>query len=166
MIFIILISKLLGHFLMKFPTNLKIDLKVVQRQSTRFQKAETPNFTMRKFWVPLGYHSVPKTRQKSQNLRKSRFLQHTKMPPWYPRWYPNGTQNVEWYPNGTQDGTQVVPKLPDTFYCMINFHHFEGPKNGSEATLTIILGTIGNSWVPSMIFSENISCQLLEKKMV
>ena len=67
---------------------------------------------------------------------------------------------------GTQDGTQVVPKLPDTFYCMINFHHFEGPKNGSEATLTIILGTIGNSWVPLMIFSENISCQLLEKKYI
>ena len=97
--------------LMKFQTNLKIDLKVVQRQSTRFQKAETPNFTIRKFWVPFGYHfgyhSVLKTRQKSQNLRKSRFLQHTKMPPWYPRWYPNGTQNVEWYPNGTQDGTQT-----------------------------------------------------------
>ena len=65
---------------------------------------------------------------------------------------------------GYPDGTQVVPKLPDTFYCMINFHHFEGPKNGAEATLTIILGTIANSWVPSMIFSENISCQLLEKK--
>ena len=84
------------------------------------------------------------------------------MPPWYPRWYPNGTHNVEWYPNGTQ----VVSKLPGTFYCMINFHHFEGPKNGSEATLTIILGTIGNSWVPSMIFSENISCQLLQKKYI
>ena len=86
------------------------------------------------------------------------------MPPWYPKWYPNGTQNVEWYPNGTQDGTQVVPKLPDTFYCMINFHHFEGPKNGPEASLTIILGTIVNSWVPLMIFSENISYQLLRNK--
>ena len=67
----------------------------------------------------------------------------------------------QWYP----EYRMVVPKLPDTFYCMINFHHFEGPKNGSEATLTITLGTIGNSWVPLMIFSGNISCQLLEKKM-
>ena len=66
--------------------------------------------------------------------------------------------------NGTQNGTQVVPKLPDAFYCTINFHQFKGPKNGPEATLAIILGTIASSWVPSMIFSENISCQLLEKK--
>ena len=64
----------------------------------------------------------------------------------------NGTQNVEWYPNGTQNSTQVVPKLSDAFYRMINFHHFWSPKNGSKATLTMILGTIPNFWVPLIIF--------------
>ena len=58
--------------------------------------------------------------------------------------------------NGTHDGTEVVPKLPDIFYFMINFHHFEGPKNGPEATLTIIL-TIVNFHLPIMSNPSDLS---------
>ena len=60
----------------------------------------------------------------------------------------------------------MVPKLSDAFYRMINFHHFWSPKNGSKATLTMILGTIPNFWVPLIIFLEHILCKLFKKKNV
>ena len=68
--------------------------------------------------------------------------------------------------NGTQNSTKVVLKLSDAFYRMINFHHFWSPKNGSKATLTMILGTILNFWVPLIIFLEHILCKLFKKKNV
>ena len=67
--------------------------------------------------------------------------------------------------NSTQNGTQVVPQLLDTLYKKINFHDFSSSKNGHITTLGTILGTIPNFWVPSIIFLENIPCQLSEKKM-
>ena len=76
----------------------------------------------------------------------------------------NGTPMVPKMLNGTQNSTQVVPKLSDAFYRMINFHHFWSPKNGSKATLTMILGTILNFWVPLIIFLEHILCKLFKKK--
>ena len=48
--------------------------------------------------------------------------------------------------NGTQNGTQVVPKLPDTFFQMMIFHHFSSQKNGHMTTLATILGTIDIFW--------------------
>ena len=67
--------------------------------------------------------------------------------------------------NGTQNGTPMVPKLPDAFYRMINFHHFWSPKNGPKATLTMILGTIANFWVPLIIFWNTYYVSYLRKKM-
>ena len=64
------------------------------------------------------------------------------------------------------NGTQVVPQLLDTLYKKINFHDFSSSKNGHITTLGTILGTIPNFWVPSIIFLENIPCQLSEKKNV
>ena len=110
---------------------------------------------MKKFWVPLwvpfGTQNMTKISKFEEILIFTTPKNANMVPKMVPQWYPNGTQ--------------VVPKLPDTFYCMINFHQFQGPKNGSEATLAIILGTIASSWVPSMIFSENISSQLFKKKL-
>ena len=94
-------------------------------------------------WVPFGTQS---TLVNVENLKKSIF--------WFSKIHYNGTQN----------GTQVVPKLPDTFFQMMIFHHFSSQKNGHMTTLATILGTIAKFWVPSIFFSEHIPCQLSEKK--
>ena len=62
------------------------------------------------------------------------------------------------------NGNQIVPQLLDTLYKKINFHAFSSSKNGHITTLGTIWGTIPNFWVPSIIFLENIPCQLSEKK--
>ena len=95
-------------------------------------------------WVPFGTQSVSIN---VENFKKSIFY------------------NTKIRHNGTQNGTQVVPQLLDTLYKRINFHDFSSSKNGHITTLGTILGTIPNFWVPSIIFLENIPCQLSEKKM-
>ena len=95
-----------------------------------------------------------------ENLKKSIF--------WFSKIHYNGTQNgtpmVPKVSNGTQTVPKMVPKLPDTFFQMMIFHHFSSQKNGHMTTLATILGTIAKFWVPSIFFSEHIPCQLSEKK--
>ena len=57
--------------------------------------------------VPFGTQS---TLVNVENLKKSIF--------WFSKIHYDGTQN----------GTQVVPKLPDTFFQMMIFHHFSSQK--------------------------------------
>ena len=53
-------------------------------------KAEISNFCSKSFWVPLGYHVVPKSVEIVVHENEGLFL-HTKS--WIYGWYPNGTQN-------------------------------------------------------------------------
>ena len=66
--------------------------------------------------------------------------------------------------NGAQNGTQVVRKLPDTFFQMMIFHHFSSSKNGHMTTLATILGTIANFGVPSIFFWKTYHVSYLRKK--
>ena len=104
-------------------------------------------------WVPFGTQS---TLVNVENLKKSIF--------WFSKIHYNGTQNGTPMVPKVSNGTQVVPKLPDTFFQMMIFHHFSSQKNGHMTTLATILGTIAKFWVPSIFFSEHIPCQLSEKK--
>ena len=72
-------------------------------------------------WIPFGTQSMP---MNVENVKKIDFC----------------FLKIRY--NGTQNGTQVVPKLPDTFFQMKIFHHFSSPKNGYMTTLARILGTI------------------------
>ena len=64
----------------------------------------------------------------------------------------------------TQNTTQVVPKIPDTFFQMMIFHHFSSSKNGHMTTLATILGTIANFWVPSIFFWKAYHVSYLREK--
>ena len=65
----------------------------------------------------------------------------------------------QWYPK-----CLMVPKLPDTFFQMMIFHHFSSQKNGHMTTLATILGTIAKFWVPSIFFRNTYHVSYLRKK--
>ena len=136
-----------------------MDLVIVRQLSKRVQKTEISHFLMRRFWVPLGYHfgyhSVPKCTYKCGKFQKKSIVYNTKI-------RHNGTQNGTPVVPKMSNGTQMVSQLLDTLYKKINFHDFPSSKNGHITTLD----TSPNFWVPSIIFLENIPCQLSEKKQV